>query len=331
MGLSVIDANAKPPVPGALELGIYSRGGVLSSRINRAQPLDPAFVIRSFDTFRTQQKRAGVRFTLIHAKANGPGFDPLGPHETLSNEAVAATVRELPGEFAGLATFDPVRDPAAGDGAQAALDDGFRGIALQPGYMPQPTTCNDRRLAPVYEVCAARGVPVAVLAGGFAGPDLSWSDPVHIDRLAQDFPQLKIIVTHGGFPFVQQAVGLLYRRENVWLMPDMYFPTMPGEDDYRAALASYASERFLFSSAYPLCPVRDQLDRLLRLDLPGNILDRYLYRNAMELFGLDDLVAGRARAATEAPAAAPASAHGTAAPERSVAASGTHAHECIDG
>ena len=60
------------------------------------------------------------------------------------------------------------------------------------------------------------------MAGGNGGPDLSYSDPVHVDRVAADFPALPIVVSHGGWPWVHQILHVAYRRQNVHVSPDMY-------------------------------------------------------------------------------------------------------------
>ena len=80
--------------------------------------------------------------------------------------------------------------------------------------------------------------------------------------------------------------GVLYRRDNVWAMPDSYFPGSIGEEDYARALRSFASERFIFGSNYPVNPTDAHLAVIDALGLPDKALDRYLYRNAAELFGI---------------------------------------------
>lgn len=284
--MRVIDAGARPPFAATLPMGLYARGGGMTSRIKRGQPPDRALQQGSLSLFLEECRAAGIVRTVINAKAAGPGFNPQDPPEGLPNEAVAGLVRENPDRFSATASFDVVGDPRALDAAEAALATGFVGIALYPGYMPTPADCDDPRLFPMYELCSAKGTPVIVMAGGWAGPDLSYSDPVHVDRVAATFPQLKLVVMHGGSPFAQAIVGVLYRRSNVWLMPDMYFPGGSGEADYMAAMRTYARDRFVFASAYPSCPLRDQLERVCALPLPASAIDCYLYRNAASLYGL---------------------------------------------
>src|SRR3546814_18844203 len=65
---------------------------------------------------------------------------------------------------------------------------------------------------PLYAKCEVRGLPVVMMAGGNAGPDLSYTEPSHIDRVLGDFPDLKVVATHGAWPW---AIGSAACRERV--------------------------------------------------------------------------------------------------------------------
>jgi predicted TIM-barrel fold metal-dependent hydrolase len=238
------------------------------------------------ELFLDQQAQAGVLRTLIHAAANGPGPSPGGPHEEISNDLVAELCAQYP-QFSGVAAFDPILNASALDEAERRLKNGFVAAALMPGCMPDPAKADDDRLFPMYELCSALGRPLFIRNGGNAGPDLSYSDPLSIDRVAAAFPRLKIVVSYAGWPYVQQMMGVVFRRQNVWVSPDHYFPGMPGEQDYLAALRSWGRDRFLFSFYFPMNSQRFQLERIFSLDLPANVLERYVFENAVELFGLE--------------------------------------------
>ena len=80
--------------------------------------------------------------------------------------------------------------------------------------------------------------------------------------------------------------SVVYRRENVWCMPDSYFPGVTGEADYISALCTYGADRFIYSSAYPLFSYEDHIRRIGELGLPDDIVERFLWRNAERLFRL---------------------------------------------
>ena len=283
--MKIIDANSSPPVSSLLRMRFYAEGMALTSRSRRGLPSDPALTEQSIDLFLQQQSDIGVVHTLVHGHAKGPGGNPLNKHNEVTNEEVAHLCAKY-SEFSGVACFDPVADPAAADKVSQVLQRGFIAAEVMPGWMPEPTTVDDRRLFPFYEACMAQDRPVFILSGGNAGPDRGFSDPLFIDRVAASFPRLKIIVRYAGWPYVQQVLGVVFRRPNVWLIPDTYFPAMPGEQDYLTALKTYAKERFLFSVYYPMNPQHERLQQVHALGLPASVLDRYLFGNAAELFDL---------------------------------------------
>jgi uncharacterized protein len=107
-----------------------------------------------------------------------------------------------------------------------------------------------------------------------------------VDRVAINFPELQVVMVHGGFPFVQEACGVMYRRANVWLLPDIYFPGCPGEQDYLLAARTFAQDRFLFGSAYPWAPLKEHVQRYLELPLSDAVKEKIMGDNARRLFQL---------------------------------------------
>lgn len=285
-GLRIIDCSAKPPAPQTKHLRFYAKNGGMQARIKRGLPPDKALLNLDLGDFIALQRGLGVGRTLVHAAAPGPGYDPSASHETLSNAAVSEIVSAYPDDLYGLASVDGVSNPAAPDELDACFNQGFKGYTIVPGYMPVPVTCDDPRLGPVFEVCIAHDRPAVILTGGFAGPDLGYSDPAHLDRLAARMPKLKIVAAHATYPYMEAGLCIIYRRPNVWLMPDMYFPAMPGEQSMLMGLRGFGMERILYSTCYPMCEPATRLAQIAALDLPFTVLRRYLHDNAAEVFRL---------------------------------------------
>lgn len=285
--LGIIDASAKPPSAASRHLRSYAMGGGLQARIKRGLPPDKAILSQNLDDFVALQRGLGVTRTLVHAAASGPGYDPSASHETLSNAAVSEIVAAHPGALSGLASVDPIANPKAADELDRCFTPGgFIGLTIAPGYMPEPARCDDPRLDSIYEACIAHDRPVVILTGGFAGPDLGYSDPVNLDRLAGRMPKLRIVAAHSTYPYVEAGLCIVYRRPNVWLMPDMYFPAMPGEQSMLMGLRGFAAERILYSTCYPMCEPTTRLAQIAALQLPFPVLRRYLRENAAEVFRL---------------------------------------------
>jgi predicted TIM-barrel fold metal-dependent hydrolase len=164
---------------------------------------------------------------------------------------------------------------------------GMQGVVIEPGLSSNPMHLDDARMYPIYAHCEYLKTPVLFMGGGNAGPDVTYTAPEHIDRVARDFPDLRIISAHGNWPWAAQIIHVCYRRPNIWLSPDMYlFGGMPGAQDYINAANGFMAERFLFATAYPLLPFRDGLEAFLELGIKESVIDRVLYKNAAELLGV---------------------------------------------
>lgn len=278
----IVDARVRPPISMFKDSALYSRSDLpgMLSRKQRYGLDDPAFHARSVPLLLAQMHAAGVAHAVVPGRASNP---MLGGGKS---ESLVELVRANPQTFSGLAGIDPtdVHNPAALiDAIHAA---GFRGATLEPGTWTEHPYLDAIELFPTYEALQAAKLVLYVLAGGSAGPDITYSNPERVDRVAINFPELQLVIVHAGFPYVQQACGVVYRRKNVWLLPDMYFPGFPGESDYLIAASSFAQDRFLFGSAYPLCPLDQHLQRFLELPLSDAIKEKIVGKNAARLFSL---------------------------------------------
>ena len=103
---------------------------------------------------------------------------------------------------------------------QYVVGEGLRGIADEPGLTSTPMFVEDERIFPLYERCQALGVPVMLMVGSNCGPDIGYSKPEHAERVAKAFPRFNIILSHGGWPWVTEAIHVAYRYKNVYLLPD---------------------------------------------------------------------------------------------------------------
>ena len=123
--------------------------------------------------------------------------------------------------------------------------------------------------------------------GGGNGPDLSHSDPVIIDRVCGDFPNLTVINTHGGYPWVQQILFVAFKRPNLYLCPDMYMFNVPGVNDYVAAANTFMRDRMVFGTAYPFIGFKDGVEQFCALPFKPEVLPGLLYKNAARALKLN--------------------------------------------
>jgi len=175
------------------------------------------------------------------------------------NEDVAELVRQYPNKFVGFGSVD-VRDPTlALMEVEKCVDLGLAGIAFDNPLSTPPLRNDDASLMRIYERCAKKNLIVSINASASIGPDISYSDPVYIQRMAAEFPKLPIVVTHACWPYVTEMIavalqGLLYETYNVYYVADyVAIPNAPRAAELLEAASFYGLYRkILFGSSYPV-------------------------------------------------------------------------------
>lgn len=279
--MTIIDFRLRPPAAGFLSMALYveTKRRNRTTRIHGFEPA-PSAVQKSMDLLLREMDAAGVSYGVVIGRNSGR-------YGSISNDDVAAIVAAHPNRFVGAASIDPGERRKACADIVAAVKAGFRAINIEPGAYPQPLLVDDRRLYPIYAQCEDIGIPVILMAGGSAGPDLGYTDPVHLDRVAADFPALQIVVSHGGWPWVHQVLHIAFRRTNIYLSPDQYLANMPGMDDWLRAADGFLADRFLYASSYPFAPVNDYAAWFRTLPIRPENMEKILFRNAAALLRID--------------------------------------------
>ncbi|MFF0226246.1 amidohydrolase family protein [Streptomyces sp. NPDC004629] len=284
---TIIDARVCPPIPAFLQDRTWTRfAGTLDGVRSRGWIVDGAMKSPDLSAYLDECKRLGIARAGLTARVPNEVWGGRG------NLPVFEAVAQRPEFFFAYGAVDALAaDPGAA--VQQLKDRGVRGVVVEPGLAHTALHIDDRRVDPVYDACQAIGLPLLLMGGGETGPDLSYSDPLRHEQVAIRFPRLQIVYMHGGWPFVQAALGVAFRRPNVWMMPDVYFPGLPGEQDYLLAMRTYLQDRFLFASNYPYCPLTQIVERYHGFGLPDDLLTKVLHGNARRLFFADADGAGR--------------------------------------
>jgi predicted TIM-barrel fold metal-dependent hydrolase len=164
-------------------------------------------------------------------------------------------------------------------------DSGFRGIKLYPVY--QHHFLNDTRMYPLYAKAQELGIPVLVHTGSsmFKGARIKYGDPLHLDDVAIDFPDLKLLLAHGGRPFwYEQAFWMARRHANVYLE----ISGLPPKNllEYFPKLQSLA-DKVVYGSDWPGYPyIRSNIDAIYDLPISDQSKAKILGGNAAELLNL---------------------------------------------
>lgn len=278
--MEVIDFRIRPPVGGFLRTLMYS-AGERRDGFTKTVGFTPSKAAqeRSLPLLLQEMDDAGVSKGVVVGRHSGA----LG---SVPNEDVETLLAEHPNRFIGAASIDPTSRLAACRSITESIRRGFKLVNIEPGSYPIPLYADDRKLYPIYGHCEDLGVPVILMVGGTAGPDLSYSDPIRTDRVLADFPNLKVVVAHGGWPWVTQILHIAFRRPNLYLSPDMYFSRMPGWEEYVKAADGFLAERMLYASSFPFCPVKGYRQWFETLPIRAANLERVMSVNARELLKL---------------------------------------------
>lgn len=89
---------------------------------------------------------------------------------------------------------------------------------------------------------------------------------------------------HGYWPNVQQLLGVAFRHENVYLVPDMYL-FLPGSEVLVQAANGFLADQLLFGSSYPFRPIGQSIEDAQRLGFSDGVLEKFFYANARKVLG----------------------------------------------
>ena len=213
-------------------------------------------------------------------------------HRRYNNEDVATLAAEHSDVLIPFASIDPAKGKlGAREARRLVAEFGVRGFKFHPTY--QGFYPNDRAAYPLYEVIQEAGVPAlfhtgqtgigAGMRGGY-GLRLKYSNPLYLDDVAADFPDLKIVMAHPSFPWQEEALAVATHKPNVYIdlsgWSPKYFPPI---------LVKYANsllkDRMLFGSDWPAILPDRWLADFEKLDIKPEVRPLILKENARRLLG----------------------------------------------
>lgn len=214
---------------------------------------------------------------------------------SVANEEITQLSRDYPGKFIPFGSLDISRGVAATlEELEKCLETGCKGIAMEPGYAQPPRKADANVLYPIYARLEQAQIPVVLTLSFFQG-NIEYSNPEAAQKAAQDFPNLQFVLAHACYPWVPQVFNICLVQKNIWLLPDIYMlnPDVPGNDMYGQALRWLNGERVLFGTAYPCFNLKQAVHEIDRFNFSEEILEKFFYKNAEKLLGLEFSPQGR--------------------------------------
>lgn len=232
-----------------------------------------------------KRNMAAVVFTVDAESATG--------HRANSVEEIAEGAARHNDVLIPFGSVDPLQGNAAVTRLRSLIDQfGIKGVKFHPsmqGFEP-----NDRQYYALYEVIADAGIPAlfhtgqtgigAGLPGGH-GIKLRYSDPMLLDDVAADFPELTIVMAHPAVPWVDAQISIATHKANVFIdlsgWSPKYFPPQ-----LTRAMNTVLRDKVLFGSDFPVIQVDRWMSDFDKLEIKPEVVPKVLKQNALHVLGI---------------------------------------------
>jgi predicted TIM-barrel fold metal-dependent hydrolase len=234
-----------------------------------------------------ERRMAAVAFTI----------DSLGEvaEHAPTNDEVGEIAAEHPDAIIPFASVHPLRGRAGAKIARRLIEEHrFRGFKFHPSV--QEFYPNDSKAYPLYEVLAEYRLPALFHTGqngagsgtpGGGGVRLKYSNPMYLDDVAVDFPDMPIVMAHPSFPWQDEALAIAVHKAQVYIdlsgWSPKYFPPQ---------LVQYANtllrKKVLFGTDFPLFTPERWMADLEKTEIRDSVKPDIMLHNAAQLFGLKE-------------------------------------------
>jgi predicted TIM-barrel fold metal-dependent hydrolase len=189
-------------------------------------------------------------------------------------------------------SIDPHRQDAVNEARRLIDEHDVRGFKFHPslqGFFP-----DDRLAYPLYEVIAEHKLPAVFHTGqtavgsglrGGGGILLKYSNPIHLDEVAADFPDMQVIMAHPSVPWQDEALSIAGHKPNVWIDLSGWSPKYFPPQLVRQA-NSILREKVLFGTDFPALTPERWLRDFEALDIKPEVRPLILKDNARRLLRL---------------------------------------------
>lgn len=204
-----------------------------------------------------------------------------------SNDAVKEFCDAYPDIFKGFVGADPHKGvKALQEIAHRIQNENFCGVSVDPIHAQ--LAANDEKYYKIYELCVKLQVPVIITGGPsryVAGTVIEHAAPKYLDPIARDFPDLKMVISHGAWPYVNEMICLAFRHRNVYMELSEY-ERFPQSNLYIEAANTIIPDKILFASAHPGVPYLEAMQTYQELPFTDEVREKVMWKNAAALLGL---------------------------------------------
>lgn len=210
------------------------------------------------------------------------------------NDFIADAVQNHPDAFMGFGIIDPWQGELARQEIRRCKELGLHCLGeFNPAR--QHFYPNDQRFYPLWEEAERLGLPVLFHSGyaaagsgvpGGRGVKLKYTQPIYLDDVAADFPELKIISAHPSWPWTAESLAIARHKPNFYIdlsgWAPKYFPA-----ELVQQVNTLLQDKALFGSDAPTLPLERWLREFELLDLKPDVRRKVMLDNAKKLFCLN--------------------------------------------
>jgi hypothetical protein len=239
----------------------------------------------SMERYAAIMEEAGVQHSLLIAVRAGDRR--MKGSIEIPYDQVAGYCRAAPTRFSGLAGVDPFRGmEQLRDLERAVKELGFVGAHSYPHWFSLPPDA--AQWYPIYAKCCELDIPIMMQVGQnlIYQKDVrlpSVARPILLDRIAIDFPELRLIGIHVGIPWAEEMIAMAWKHENVFIGIDAYAPRHLPQSIVRY-MDSYGAEKVLFGTDWPVIDPRRAMQELRERDLRPASFEKVVRLNALKVF-----------------------------------------------
>jgi len=204
-------------------------------------------------------------------------------------QLVAGAVKDFPDRFYGLAGINPY-DGMDGvrEFEKAVTEFGFIGAHVYPHWFELAP--DHAKYYPFYAKCTELGVPIQMQVGqsliyASNNPMRSVGQPITIDAVACDFPDLKIIGIHIGIPWHDEMIAMAWKHPNVYIGCDAHAPKY-WPKSFIKYINSYGQDKVIFGTDFPVIDFKRALDEIGELGFKSKPLAKLLRYNVEKIYNL---------------------------------------------
>jgi len=213
------------------------------------------------------------------------------------NDAVAEHVNRAPQRLIFFAAIDPAEDGFMPELERCHQELGAAGVKLGPVY--QGVHPLDDRCREIYAYCQRHRLPIiSHMATTFSsGVPLDYARPIHMDQIACEYPDLRIVLAHMGHPWEAETIAAIRKQPHLYAdVSALYYRPWQFYNAMRLAAEYGAGAKLLFGSDFPATTTEGSIRGVRNVNavlgqsglppVPSVMLDEIIHRDSLSLLGL---------------------------------------------